>query len=1522
MFNIDVKINVLTMDEKETPAEQAEATGRQGQLAAHKIQQWWSKNVITPMMNSHRLNYTLIEHQLKSYDQFVFKYVPDIIREYSKITFWFGNIPGSQQTNLEFLPQDKRHFATHFIKFQFTPVQFRSSPFTVRECHVQDETYQFDVLSNVHVTIMDLTQRKFILHDHLLFSNILLCSIPIMVQSKICNTRGTYVPSTEILDPGGYFILEGKEKVIIAQEEYKNNHPFVMRTSLQAHNRYSWRCEVRSNHFPTIRSTSTVYILLKKQTNDIDIELPFYDTFIPILAIFRMMGMETREDILKMLCNGSEDIALIDIMLHIVDHDVRHTPKHELAQKFVPRSSTVEKVNEHAAQVTKTKVSEEKKVSGLGTTGGLGLVAAPFIPSVPPPGVPALKSLFQNTLTREFFPHIGVQWTPEINMRKLQFLSFCIRKLVLVFLHQTERGGEKADKNEKTERTERPEKGTRDEKTGGVGGVTNIYTGRQKHMPDNRDILDNKRIKCTGYLLGLMFRQFCRDYYNAVFRKFRLNFKKQLEANGQPNTPNGETGTAAITCIQQYLLHTKQLRAIFEQDKITKQLLYIIGSGNWIANKQRHRIVTITSKSKFMNEESKTPGQVNTASSVIDQSGSNNPNNRVGTEYRQTYATDQTGVSQSLTRHYPMTVLSHLRRVNKSINRKGKSVGPRLLNESQWGIYCGVSTPEGKACGLLSQLALLCHIRHVSLSTQDLVPQVMQTLTSIQLKPMPDKGITLFVNYVPILEVDISEIQLVVTTLRYKGQLPFDVSIYVNDTDDVVPQIHVVYDEGAPLRPLLSLSDTNGDGDGKGLLSMIQSVPVTDLWPELVRRNMIQYKTKEEEFCGLFAVAPNLLAAQPEHTHLELYDASLFSPEILIIPFMNHNQSPRNMFAMNLLRQSVADIGYNYFNRFDPHNHRLWYPQMPLVQTTQDRDWNLSEVPSGINCIVQMMCMPYNMEDAIIVSRAAIDRGLFRSDVLETYTSTDDGTIVFAKPDFHCVTNLQNANYQTIDTDGLPCIAQPIQKRDVIIGRVSYHDSKAVIKAQTHAVDSQDPAQHPQAPSKIISSTKIASATRVSSTTRDGSGIASVTRIPSTTGISSATRILSATGVASVKSNVSNQAESDMKTLREHLLFIHRAEDTKNEGDSGRSHLAILQNLSVPSTHCTQFQKDHSVVMQKELFQPHRRLVVDQCLVTQNSRDPTSRTVKVRLRESRVPEVGDKLSSRHGQKGVIGRIMDPEDMPFTADGQVADLIINPHCMPSRMTIGQLLESLSGKALAIRDEPTAQDEVDVVNPCDVDSATYFGDAQSTSYFGDSTCHCHPGLPKIQAYVDILKKKGYDVCGNEPMFDATTGRPLQRKEGGRLYYNEAIFIGVVYYHRLRHMVADKLYARAKGSVQLTTRQPNEGRSAEGGLRLGEMERDVFISHGATQVLRDRFLDNSDRYQTVLCNTCGSFANIMNGTCSVCHGKADLRLVTIPYALKLLKQELAPAHIYLKFSTQKSPNAPSIFDDKDDVTETHQR
>ncbi len=258
---------------------------------------------------------------------------------------------------------------------------------------------------------------------------------------------------------------------------------------------------------------------------------------------------------------------------------------------------------------------------------------------------------------------------------------------------------------------------------------------------------------------------------------------------------------------------------------------------------------------------------------------------------------------------------------------------------------------------------------------------------------------------------------------------------------------------------------------------------------------------------------------------------------------------------------------------------------------------------------------------------------------------------------------------------------------------------------------------------------------------------------------------------------------------------------------------------------------------------------VDTVIITTNIEG--NRLIKVKIRDLRIPEIGDKFASRHGQKGVIGMLIPAYDMPYTVDGITPDLIINPHALPSRMTLGQLMESIAGKVAALRGK-----------------------------FVD-------GTPFFEEDIDELKRQlllfGYPLDGTEPMYDGRTGELI----------GNPIFIGIVYYQKLHHMVADKMHARARGPVQLLTRQPTEGRAREGGLRFGEMERDTLVGHGAAALLRERMLESSDRTIIYVCELCG-FIGWYNRKrdryeCPIHGDKGVLHPVMVPYAFKLLIQEM---------------------------------
>ena len=259
---------------------------------------------------------------------------------------------------------------------------------------------------------------------------------------------------------------------------------------------------------------------------------------------------------------------------------------------------------------------------------------------------------------------------------------------------------------------------------------------------------------------------------------------------------------------------------------------------------------------------------------------------------------------------------------------------------------------------------------------------------------------------------------------------------------------------------------------------------------------------------------------------------------------------------------------------------------------------------------------------------------------------------------------------------------------------------------------------------------------------------------------------------------------------------------------------------------------------------------------------------KVKIRNIRIPTIGDKLSSRHGQKGIIGMIYNQEDLPFTKDGIYPDIIINPHAVPSRMTIAQLLECIMGKVCVL-----------------------------SGNIGDSTAFIHKNKKEKKDHISsLLHNYGYNKYGDEVMYNPRSGEQI----------NTNIFIGPTYYQRLKHMVKDKIHSRsANGPIILLTRQPAEGRAREGGLRLGEMEVECNWGHGSLHFLKERLMECSDNYRLFTCKDCGniSIVNPNNNIfkCISCKNSVNYSQIRIPYTCKLLFQEIQCMSINTKFITK---------------------
>src|SRR6266487_2660900 len=740
------------------------------------------------------------------------------------------------------------------------------------------------------------------------------------------------------------------------------------------------------------------------------------------------------------------------------------------------------------------------------------------------------------------------------------------------------------------------------------------------------------------------------------------------------------------------------------------------------------------------------------------------------------------GVSQLLDRTSNMSALSHLRRVTSPLTRSQPHFEARDLHPTQWGRLCPNETPEGQNCGLVKNLALVIDVSEGF--PEEEVKLLLADLGTKQVKGQQTQLTRVYVNGDLVgLHEDPKMLVAEIRERRRSGLLSHEVNVRF---DENMGEIIINCDEGRIRRPLLVVKDGHLVFSRKH----VDELKMGRLrFSDLVRNGIVEWIDAEEEEDTFIAIYPYDVpsrckeckhplsrndvtwvnmgsrddesdleckychktfrvrsALTKETTHLEVDPEVILGVASGVVPYPEHNSSPRVTMGAGMAKQSLGLGSSNYRSRPDTRSHLLHYPEQPLVQTDSMKHVSFNERPAGQNFVVAVMSYyGYNMEDAIVMNGASIDRGLGRSSFMRTYRAEErrypggqEDHFEIPSPDVRGArADLSYANL-TPD-DGLISPEVVVTGGDVLIGKTS--------------------------PPRFL------------------------------------------------------EEETDFLTPQKR----RETSVTVRHGESGW---------------------------------------VDSVMLTESENG--SKLAKVKVRDLRVPELGDKFASRHGQKGVIGLIAPQEDMPFTAQGIIPDLLINPHAIPSRMTVAHVLEQIGGKVGSLEGRP-------------IDGTPFSGERE-------------------EALRKALEDNGFRSNGKEILYDGRTGRMIPAE----------IFIGVIYYQKLHHMVSGKLHVRSRGPVQILTRQPTEGRSRQGGLRFGEMERDCLIGHGASMVIKDRLLDESDGTIQYVCGNpdCGHFAikdRKGNLRCPVDDNTSKIYPVQTSYAFKLLLDELLSLGVVMRLQLE---------------------
>ena len=1196
----------------------------------------------------------LTRHHIDSYEHFIFNEMPQLIHGMNPIQIFKDPLAPEQgiySYKVEIYMGGKVDKASD-IKLEIgAPIVTLDAGKTVRrmfpnEARIRGLTYAAQIRMNIDIVITRTVKEG---NDFkstqatLKYDSYPLFKLPILLRSKLCSL-GQEVSEASIvqkgdspLEHGGYFIIDGAEKLLITRQEQAFNSLYVARKAPIDLDTSVYATVVSQNPETKMNRRCSVY--LSRDSNILRVSIPSVRGMVPVFILFRALGVESDNDIVRLI---------------FPDKDSEFTKLYE--DMLIPSI-------EDAWPIT----TQAMAISFISTLTHQGSIASVL-----------------DILRNHLFSHV-----PNVPLARAYYLADIVNRMI------------KSD----------------------AKLITNT----------DRDDIRNQRLLTTGTLMRDLFAAVWKDWVKSI----RLAVDNTYNYNKTVYT--GENF--------QDIFSPGNITAIFNIEKLNTGIMKGF-RGRWGTNPQNTK----------------------------------------------------TGVLQPVGRISYYDAMSHCRRILLDFDTSMKQKGPRHLHPSQIGYFCTNETPTGAHIGVTKNYSMLTYVslgatiepilswlekRGEMISIASANSNVRTTGTRIKI----NGGVVGF-------SVKALILTHVLKLLKWTACLAPLASISFNTSER---EISIYIDEGRPVRPLWHL---DLDGQWPKMATYIQQNPnFIPSWRDLILGSLVLTKDRkisDIDFIDPLADKPNasledyITELSPyagsieyvdpyesneafiswwgakdlskEHTHIEIHPSTMMGLMVSLIPFANHNQSPRNQLSCSQSKQGIGYYATNYLQRYDTYGSQLCYGEAPLVRTLVFDHVGKGRVPYGFNCTVAMCSTDgYNQDDGILFNKSSVERGMFRSLAFRSYEALEE-----------------------MDT----------------ISKVEYKIA------------------HP----KIIT------------------------------------------------------AWSDLKPGYDYSKLDENG--IIREGELIEDHTVLVgRYLENPETRTI---KDASIF--PTVFTKGR---VESVVVLHQANG--YRLVRIRVLQERIPELGDKFGSRHGQKGTMGMIIPAENMPHTAEGIIPDVIVNPHGLTSRMTVAQLIECLFGRM-----------GVEVAAKCN-----------GTSFFNRENI--------VKTVGDSLMELGMHPHSENVMYCGTTGKQLQC----------SVFMGPLYFMRMKHLTSDKINSRGEGRREIRTHQPTGGRGNEGGMRIGEMERDAVSAHGVSLFLQESMMKRSDGTTFWICNGCGTVP-IYNEkeslfVCPMCDGPVEysgttaenlalikplkrsrvtFSKVEMPYSLKLLDQEVTTyTGTGLRFITDKS-------------------